>query len=367
MRHEIPLWILDPFLYLEANGRRAVLTTALEEGRLLSELPEIERILPEHLGRDRLLATECSTAEVELELCVRAVRHLDIRRAIVPPDFPVALADRLRARDISVAPSTEPFTDRRRHKTRAELEGIRRASAAAVAGIAHAADLLRRASIKAGLLHLANRTLTAEIVRAEIRQVCARAGATCPQDIMIKPMGPNPPIGHASGAGELPADVPILIDVFPRDDRSGCLADATRTFVRGEVSTAIGALYQTVLEAKQRVCAAVHAGASAGQLYEAACDVFEAAGHPTQRTKVAGQPLRHGFYHGLGHGVGLDVHEAPRLRWRAREILLAGEILALEPGTVVPEIGGGRIEDLIIVTDRGLECLTDGLSSGLHP
>ena len=128
---------------------------------------------------------------------------------------------------------------------------------------------------------------------------------------MVKPMGPDAHIGHFPGSGPLPADTPILIDLWPRDEESGCWADMTRTFVRGEISEAIAELHMLALNAHERACEAVRPGVTGVELYGLACEVFEAAGHPTQRTKAPGETLREGFYCGLGHGVGLEVHEAP--------------------------------------------------------
>jgi Xaa-Pro aminopeptidase len=141
----------------------------------------------------------------------------------------------------------------------------------------------------------------------------------------------------------------------------------TRTFVRGEISEAIGDLHALVLTAHERSCAAVRPGVKGVELYGIACDVFEAAGHPTGRTKQPGETLREGFYHGLGHGVGLAVHEPPLLGRTGTAPLIAGDVIAIEPGTVVRSVGGVRVEDLLVVTDSGSERLTGGFPYGLAP
>ncbi|MBV9416065.1 MAG: aminopeptidase P family protein, partial [Solirubrobacterales bacterium] len=194
-----------------------------------------------------------------------------------------------------------------------------------------------------------------------------RAGAPAPGDIMVKAMGPDPHIGHSPGAGPLPAHAPVLVDLWPRDEASDCWADMTRTFVRGEISDAIAELHQLVLTAHERSCAAVRPGIPGVELYGIACDVFEAAGHPTGRTKRAGETLREGFYHGLGHGVGLQVHEAPALSRTGNEPLIAGDVIAVEPGTVVRAVGGVRVEDLLVVTQQGFESLTGTFTHDLAP
>jgi Xaa-Pro aminopeptidase len=366
LRHEVPISIGDPFLYLETDGRRAVLTNALEDERIARDAPELERMLEDHLGRDELIGSGLSRGEIERELCVRAVDRLGITQAVVPPGFPLALADRLREGGVSLAPDENVFIDRRRHKSAAQMKGIRRASDAAVAAMGAAAAMLRETEIDGDSLIWAGEILTAEVVRERIREVCAQAGAPAPPDIMVKPMGPNPAGGHDPGAGPLPPHTPIEIDLWPRDESTGCWSDMTRAFVRGDISDAIAEIHALVLDAHERVCSAARPGARCSDLYGIACDVFEAAGHPTGRTKAPGEILREGFFFGLGHGVGLEVHEDPSLGRSGRASLIAGDVIAVEPGTSVRALGGTRVEDLLLVTDDGNERLTGSFPYGLE-
>jgi Xaa-Pro aminopeptidase len=367
LRHEVPVDIGDPFLYLESDGRRVVVTNALEEVRIAGAAPDLERLMIDELGRDELIAEGRSSIEIEQELCVRAAERIGIRDAVVPPEFPIAIADRLRAAGIELRPDDAPFTERRRRKSAAEMAGIRRATNAGLEALHAAAAMLREAEIRGEELWHAGARLTSETVRMRIREVCGRAGAPAPADIMVKTMGPDPHIGHDPGAGPLPAHTPILIDLWPRDEESNCFADMTRTFVRGEISDAVAELHALVLSAHERACAAVSPGVPGVELYGMACDVFEAAGHPTARTKAAGETLREGFYHGLGHGVGLQVHEAPILGRSGLDPLIAGDVIAIEPGTIVRSLGGVRVEDLLVVTDQGPVSLTGSFPYDLAP
>jgi Xaa-Pro aminopeptidase len=359
LRHEVPLGIGDPFLYLEIDGRRAVLTNVLEVDRIAQQAPELERLLGEQFGRDELIAQGLSYDQIDRELYVRVVRELGIAAAAVPPDFPLAVADRLRAEGVELTPDDELFVERRRQKTDAELAGIRRAARAAVAGIEECARVLREAEIDGDGLRYEGEVLTSELLRARVREVCARLGAPAPDDIIVAPMRPGDAVGHESGSGPLPAHAPICLDLWPQDEASGCWADMTRTWVRGDITDAVADLHRLVLEAHERALATTRPGVPGVEIYGAACDVFEAAGHPTQRTKKPGETLQHGFYFGLGHGVGLEVHEAPALGRTGRAPLIAGDVVAVEPGIVDPQHGGMRVEDLVLVTDDGYELLTE--------
>ena len=357
MRHEIPIAIGDPFLYVERQGRRVVLTNTLERDRLARAVPDVELVLTDEVGREELIAAGLPGYEIALEVCARLCARHELRTAAVPPELPVALADRLRADGIELRPDDELFEGRRRVKTGAELAGVRRAQHAAEAGMRAAAALLREADAGGGELRHGGETLTSERVREAIRDACARAGAPAPADIIVA-RADTVSGGHDPGSGPLAPDVAVTIDLWPRDEESGCWADMTRTFVVGEPNAATVEMHRLSMEALERTTAEVRPGVTGVALYDIACDVFEAAGHPTQRTKAPDEALTEGFFFSLGHGVGLDVHEAPLLGRTGHEPLVAGDVLALEPGT---SRGGdsARVEDLLLVTDDGAEVLTD--------
>jgi Xaa-Pro aminopeptidase len=364
LRHEIPLAIGDPFLYVEADGRRVVLTNSLERDRLARAVPDVELVLGDELGLDDLVAEGMPRHEIDLELAARLCRRVDLRTAVVPPELPVVLADRLRADGIELRPDHAAFEARRRAKNDAELAGVRRAQVAAEAGMAACAALLREARAEGGELRRDGAPLLAEEVRAAIRDACAAHGAVAPSDTIVARSDLFPG-GHDPGHGPLAPDVPITVDLWPRDEESGCHADMTRTFVVGEPTAEVVAMHELSMEALRRSVAAARPGVTGRALYDIACDVFEAAGHPTQRTKAPGQPLTEGFYFSLGHGVGLEVHEAPGLGRTGTEPLVPGDVIAVEPGT---SRGGeaARVEDLVLVTEDGSETLTD-FPYGLTP
>jgi Xaa-Pro aminopeptidase len=359
LRHEVPLAIIDPFTYLEADGRPVVLTNALERERIAAVRPDAELVDIDELGLFDLVAEGMPRHEAELEVISRIVARAGLRAAQVPPDLPVAVADRLRADGVELVVDHETFAARRRVKTPAELGGIRRAQKAAEAGMAAAAALLRAADPVGGRLELDGEVLTAERVRAALRAACAEAGAPVPPDVLVSSALSGG--GHDPGSGPLPAALPITIDLWPCDEASGCWADMTRTFLVGEPSDDVLGLHELVGVALDAARSAVRPGRTGRELYDVAADVFEQAGHPTQRTRAPGETLTRGFYFALGHGVGLEVHEAPTLGLAIGEApLVAGDVLALEPGIEgLPGLGGVRLEDLVLVTETGCETLTE--------
>ena len=359
VRHEVPLEIIDPLLVAVRDGSTSILTSSLESARISDALPAAELVLVDELGFYEMLADGTPRDEAELEVALRAVRRWGIERATVPADLPVALADKLRDAGVGIDVDGKAVDARRRVKTPAELEGIRRAQRAAERGMAAGEALIRAATAADGLLQHDGGPLTAEIVRDKVRAECAAAGAPTPPDIMVVSLFAGG--GHDPGSGPLPARLPIEIDVWPRDEASGCWADMTRTFVgAGEVTPEVAALRDIAREALEAARAAARPGVTGRALYDAACDVVERAGYPTQRTREPGQKLSHGFYFGLGHGVGLEVHEPPGLGLSGHDELVPGDVVAIEPGVEgIEGIGGVRFEDLLLITEDGSETLTD--------
>lgn len=361
LRHEIPVSMIDALLFVEHEGRAIILTSQLELSRIEAALPDAELLDYYDFGMKELAEQGLSYAESEHEISARVLRHLGIADAVIPGDFPVALADRLRADGVTLTIDDRAFTARRRAKHGRELEGIRRAQRAAEQGMAAAAAMLARAEPGLdGRLRLDGGELTAEAVRDALRAACADAGAPCPPDVMVSSVWAG--YGHDPGSGPLPAGLPITIDLWPRHESTACWADMTRTFVVGDPAPEHAALIAEqealVRAALEDARAGIRPGVTGRELYDTTCDRFEAAGFRTQRTGPGEDPTE-GFQFSLGHGVGLEVHEEPALGLRGADPLVAGDVLAIEPGLRDRRIGGVRFEDLVLVTDDGYETLTD--------
>jgi Xaa-Pro aminopeptidase len=355
LRHEIPISIGDPFLYGEHDRRRHVLIHTLEAVRM-RHLP-LETHAYEEYGYDDLLAAGLPERERQLELLLRAVRGWGIEEAVVPWAFPVELADHLREHGVRVKPDREHFIERRRPKNEFELAGIRRAQAAAEAGMTAARELLRRARPSDGKALVDGEPLTCERIKLVIDGEFTRLG--CSTDEMIVSHGAQTAIGHESGSGEIEPGEPVVIDLTPRDRTSACFADMTRTFVVGEPPAELVEWHRLSREALDLSLAEIRAGVQDSDVYLAAAELFRSNGQLTKLDKEPGVPLEEGFYHALGHGVGLDVHEPPAMNLHPSRRLVAGEVLAVEPGLYRRGFGGVRLEDLVLVTEDGCENLTN--------
>ena len=354
MRHEVPVPIPDPFLYVERSGVRHAVVTSFEVSRL-EPLGIVVHPL-EEFGFDELMAQGLPRHEVTTQTIENAVAQLGVEDALVPPTFPLGLADRLRAKGVELKPDRELFAQRRRVKNQTELEGIRRAQRGTEAAMAAARELLRSAEVADGSLTLDGEPLSSERIKARIIEVFNEHNLV--SDEMIVAHGGQAASGHDMGSGPIAPGEAVVIDLFPRDRETGCYADMTRTFVVGDVPDELAEYHRLVYEALRRSMEAVKAGAEGREVYVLVCDVFHEAGYPTQLSKQPGEVLSNGFFHGLGHGVGLEVHEPPSLS-RDPSQLVAGDVITLEPGLYRQGFGGVRLEDLVLVTDDGAENLTN--------
>ena len=356
LRHEVPVMIPDAFLYAEKGDRRVVVLHSLEIPRVREEAPELEIVPLEKLGADELLASGKQLWEVELELVVRGCRELGIDTAVVPASFPIGQADHLRASGVEITVDRGLFDDRRRAKNATELRGIRNAQRACEAGLDASRELLRRAQANGAGLQVDGKPLTCERIKRLIEDVFADHEVEGSD--MIVAHGPQTAVGHDLGSGQIARHEPIVFDLFPRDKATGCYADMTRTYVIGEPSEELKEWYRLVKEALDTSTSGVKPGVNGKKLYEQVCDIFHAAGYKTQLNKEPGEVLEDGFFHGLGHGVGLEVHELPTLG-RTGQDLVPGDVITIEPGLYRSGYGGLRLEDLVLVTEEGCEVITD--------
>jgi Xaa-Pro aminopeptidase len=354
MRHEVPVPVPDAFLYAERNGRRVAVVTSFETERIGGT--GVEALPYEQFGLDELLDDGMRRDDAVLEVYTRACQELGVADAVVPPSFPLELADHLRANGIEVSVDRELFASRRRRKTEAEVAGLRRAQRACEAALDVGRELLRKAEARDGGLVLDGEPLTVERIKVDLERVFGAHG--CAAEEFIVAHGPQTAVGHDMGSGQLLAGEPITFDLFPRDRASGIYSDMTRTYVVGDISHELREYYRLCRQALELATDATRPGVNGYELMKLVCDLFAEHGYPTQLTKQPGEVLDSGFFHGLGHGVGLEVHEPPRVS-RSGDDLVPGDVMTLEPGLYRAGYGGVRLEDILIVTDDGAEVVTD--------
>ncbi|HMB49076.1 MAG TPA: Xaa-Pro peptidase family protein [Natronoarchaeum rubrum] len=343
----------DPFVGLYDGADVHLLVSGLEYGRAETEsrAATVAR-LGEYNYQER--AARDGPKEARLDVIAAFLADHGVGATLVPGSFPTATADGLRERDVAVAVErSDVITEIRSVKTDEEIDNVRTAQRANEAAMRRAEELIADAEIRDGVLHRDDEPLTSEFVTQEIEIELLRNG--CALDETIVAGGADAADPHDRGSGPLPADEPIVVDIFPRDKDSKYHADMTRTFLRGDSSEAVRERYDATLDAQEAALDTIEAGVTGKAVHDAVCDVYEDAGYPTLRADPSTET---GFIHGTGHGIGLDVHEQPTLNPTGEE-LRPGQIVTVEPGLYDPDVGGIRIEDFVVVTEDGCENLTD--------
>jgi Xaa-Pro aminopeptidase len=353
LRHEVPVAVPDPFLYVERNGSRYAFVGSLEIPRM-QELDELQPVPLDELGMDELIADGLSAEQLERALVLRACQRVGVEDAVAPRTFPLDVADHLRAHGVQVRSEGKTFDLRRRVKSEPELAGIRRAQQAAERAMDGIRERLRTGG-----------TVTCEELRTEAMRAFTDCGAIVP-DIVIVSHGAQTAIGHEPGYGQIQPGEPVVVDLYPQDPESGCFTDMTRTFCIGEPPEELARYHELVREALDIAHDVIKPGVRGSAAHQAVCEFFEGHGFKTQLSKTPGEALEEGFFHSLGHGVGLEVHEQPGLGRTGVEIV-AGDVVAVEPGLYRPGFGGCRLEDTLLVTEAGVELLGSGYSYDLAP
>src|SRR5437868_3205991 len=220
-------------------------------------------------------------------------------------------------------------------------------------GMAEAIQVLRSARIgrdRTLLYH--NVPLTSEKLRAVIDTTILQACGTAAHTIVAGGrQGCDP---HEKGHGPLRAHEPIILDIYPRSQTTGYFGDITRTVVRGRASESLRRLYDTVIQGQALAFKKMRAGTKTQEVHQAVNALFEREGFRTKRRNGRME----GFFHGTGHGLGLEIHEAPRVSKNSIGQLKPGHVVTIEPGLYYSEIGGVRLEDVALVTKNGARNLT---------
>ncbi|ELY52145.1 M24 family metallopeptidase [Natronococcus jeotgali] len=336
-----------------ADGEVHLLVSGLEYGRARKEADADSVCRRADYDYQELVA-EHGADEGRVRTIAAFLADHGVDSIAVPRSFPTGTADGLRERGLEVAVEREGVVEEiRSRKTPWETNQIGATQSANEAAMAAAEGLVAAAEIEDGVLVRDGEELTSERLKEEIEITLLRHG--CALDETIVACGADGADPHNRGSGTLEAGEPIVIDIFPRDKGTGYFGDMTRTFVRGEPSEELERRYEVTREAFETALETIEAGVAGADVHDAVCDVIEDAGYETLRSDPSTDT---GFIHSTGHGVGLDIHERPSLSPTGGE-LEPGHVVTVEPGLYDPEVGGVRIEDLVVVTEDGYENLTE--------
>ena len=338
----------DPFVYLAVpHGRDR------KELLIVSQM-EYERAKKESRVHDVRSSLDYGTNLKLDELVLKLLKEEGVTAVEVPRTFYLGTAEMLRTNGIAVVPVEDLLiTKQREIKTDQEVSHIKKAQRACEFALAQALAATKRSRIgKDSVLWYNREVLTAERVRAIIEHTLVDAGCSTDGDLPIVSCGKRAADPHYSGHGPLLANEPIIIDIFPRLKKERYFADMTRTVLVGEPGAELTAMYDAVLAAQNVALALVRAGVVCKDVHFAVCDLFEERGYSTIRSGA-----KSGFIHSTGHGVGLNVHENPSVGDN-EYVLQKGNVITIEPGLYEPDVGGVRLEDLVLVHQNGCENLT---------
>ena len=351
MLYAVGFLVPDPFIYLRHGGQTSLVMSDLEIERARRKAPSCRILSLAQLTRElrKQQVNSPSLARI-IQLLLRSHR---IRNLTVPNNFPYGLAVELNRLNIRVRPRKGPFFPEREIKTSDEIKKISAALTMAEVGLAEGIQVLRSSKIgKRGQLFYRDLPLTADKLRSIMEVAVLHAGGLACRTIVASGKQACDP--HEPGYGPLRAHQPIILDIFPRSQKTGYYGDITRTVVKGRASEAVRRVFHTVDCAQKLAMQQLRSNTAAVDIHRAVEHFFQREGYKTGESN--GRLT--GFFHATGHGLGLDLHEAPRLGATSRNILRTGNVVTVEPGLYYPEIGGIRLEDVVLVTPHRPRNLT---------
>ena len=348
MLYATRIFIGDPFIFLQQNGKRTLVLSDLEIDRAKKNAKADEFVMFSQLERE--VQGKAKKAPPYEKVLAHFLRKRGVKRAKVPANFPLGFANEIKRKGIALETSNRLFWPARENKTAEEIRLLERALRITETGMKRGMEILKASKLGAGKkLKWSGKTLTSEILRAEIDSAILRAGGVPTNTIVAG--GDQACDPHERGFGPLQANSLIILDIFPRDAKTGYWGDMTRTVVRGRASEQQRKLWEAVKAGQALALKRIKAGVDGMSVHKAITELFDRRGFPTE----VRNGRRVGFFHGTGHGLGLEIHEYPRLQ---KVTLKAGQCLTVEPGLYYPGIGGARIEDVVIVEKDGCRILS---------
>lgn len=347
MLYATKFWAGDPFIFLQQNGKRTIVLTDLEMGRGKRTAEVDEFVSFNQLERE--VQGSAKQAPPFEKVVAHFLRKRGVRSATVPASFALGYARELAKDNVNLSTTNGLFWPEREAKTDEELKLIGRALRITETGLKRAIEVLKASKPKGRKLMWSGKPLTSELLRAEIDTAMLRAGGTPTNTIVAG--GDQACDPHERGSGPLYANSLIILDIFPRDAKTGYWGDMTRTVVRGRASEAQRKLWQTVKDGQELALREIKDGVDGMKIHKAIQALFKKRGYPTEVRKG----VNVGFFHGTGHGLGLEIHEYPRLQ---KVVLKERQVVTVEPGLYYPGLGGVRHEDVVVVTKTGSKILS---------
>ncbi len=348
MLYATRLFAPDAFIFLQQNGKRTVVLSDLEIDRGRKQA-QADEFLP-YSAFEKEVQGKSKKAPPYEKVLAHFLRKRKVRSAIVPANFPLGFARELEAQKIRLHPTNGLFWPAREAKSESELRLMRKALEITEAGMARGIEVLRQSKPgKAQKLQWHDANLTSEILRAEIETAVLRAGGLPANTIVAG--GDQACDPHERGHGPLKANSLIILDIFPRSATSGYYGDLTRTVLHGRASDAQRRLWETVNEGQALAMRKMKPGVDGLKLHNEVKKFFTDRGYPTE----VRNGRQTGFFHGTGHGLGLEIHEFPRFQ---KTIFKPGQVLTVEPGLYYPGLGGVRTEDVVAITKNGIRKLS---------
>jgi len=351
MLYAVRMFVPDPFIYLRLNGKSHVVMNDLEIDRARRQARHC-RVLSwsQYLKKLKQQGVKSQGVAAVIRQVLQEKR---IKKVFVPAIFPHGMARDLRRLKIKVKVKEGAFFPEREFKTADEVKKISAALMMAEVGLAEGIQTLKNARIgKNRRLSYHNVPLTSEKLRAIIDIAIIQAGGLASHTIVAGGRQACDP--HEQGHGVLRAHEPIIIDIFPRSQKTGYFGDITRTVVKGRANESARRLYQTVARAQEIGFEKIESGVAGAEVHKAVKEFFDGQGYKTGRRDGCMQ----GFFHGTGHGLGLEIHETPRISATSSDYLRAGHVVTVEPGLYYQEIGGIRLEDVAFIASNNPRNLT---------
>ncbi len=344
-------FVPDPFIAFSSQGKRIAVLSQLEIVRVAREGNFDELVSLEELVSKTLATTGAKDFVYPGSLIQQVAKEFGIKSFKVSNSFPAGPAFQLQKLGVKIEVAAGMLFPERERKSDQEAAAIREGNAASSAGFKVVEKLLRESEIRRGYLYHSGKRLTSELVQQAIAIECLKRGAIAENTIVAG--GDQACDPHCRGNGPLRANEFIIVDIFPKISATGFHGDMTRTYLKGKPSDAQRDLYKTVFDAEQAALVEHRAGRSGAIIFNKVKDTFTAKGYPTESRD--GVPV--GFIHGLGHGLGLEIHEPPRVN-KAGSRLKKGQVITVEPGLYYPGLGGVRVEDVVRVTSGEPELLS---------